>query len=69
MDRIVVEEHDGVRQRRCVSCGHADTLEHGATTAPVTRFSRGSGSGPGSEGSIEDAVSPVRIIDPGGGKP
>jgi hypothetical protein len=56
LDRIVVEEHDGVRRRRCVSCGHVDTLPGGSAGAPATRFSR--------RGSSDEPASPVRIVDP-----
>jgi uncharacterized protein len=64
LDRIVVEEHNGVRRRRCVSCGHADTFETGATTPPDTRFARPAGEGADSEGNAGQRASPVRIIDP-----
>jgi uncharacterized protein len=56
-DRTVVEEHDGVRRRRCVSCGYCDTSGGASAVTPATRFSRRTGTGP-------TASSPVRIVDP-----
>lgn len=57
MDRIVVEEHDGERRRRCVSCGYADTIGAASGATPATRFSRRSGA-------PQTPASPVRIVDP-----
>jgi len=39
-DRIVVEEDESGRRRRCVSCGYADLLPEGPATEPATRLSR-----------------------------
>lgn len=55
-DRIVVEDVDGGRRRRCVGCGHTDTLLHDAPAEPATRLNRRTG-GPA-------AATPVRIVDP-----
>jgi hypothetical protein len=55
LDRIVVEELDGGRRRRCVTCGHTDTLEAGSAPQPPTRFSRRSGP--------DTPATAVRIID------
>lgn len=57
IDRIVVEMHEGMRRRRCVSCGYVDSLASGTTIAPSTRFSRRAATG-------DERASPVKIIDP-----
>ena len=59
MDRNVVEEQDGERRRRCVSCGFTDTIASVAAAAPPTRFTRRPGAGD------EPSATPVRILDPG----
>ena len=38
IDRTVVEVVDGVRQRRCVACGHAEEQAPAFTPEPATRF-------------------------------
>lgn len=56
MDRIVLEEADGERRRRCVSCGYSDAMVRDAAVTPPTRFDR-------RREPAADA-SPVKIIDP-----
>ena len=58
MDRIVVEEQDGERRRRCVSCGFTDTIGSAAAAAPPTRFTRRTTS------LDEPPATPVKILDP-----
>jgi uncharacterized protein len=55
VDRIVVEQHEGVRRRRCVACGFTDTMTGGVSAEPATRLTRRR---------ADEAVTPVRIIDP-----
>lgn len=57
-DRIVIEEQDGERRRRCVSCGFTDTLDAAGAAAPPTRFSRRRAA------RDEAPVSAVKIVDP-----
>jgi uncharacterized metal-binding protein (TIGR02443 family) len=68
VDRTVLEEREGGdRRRRCVSCGHAETLaadsaaEPAVRLQPPTRFSRRRSAAP--------AATPVRILDPAGKDP
>lgn len=56
VDRIVLEEFEGGRRRRCVSCGHMDTLLHDAPAEPATRLGR--------RPRAAEAPTPVRIVDP-----
>ncbi|HEX7034696.1 MAG TPA: YheV family putative metal-binding protein [Pseudomonadales bacterium] len=58
LDRIVVEEQDGERRRRCVSCGFTDTITSAAAAAPPTRFTRRA------EAADEPPPTPVKILDP-----
>jgi uncharacterized protein len=56
LDRIVVERSEtGDQHRRCVACGHTDSMSGGASTEPATRLTR----------PREDrvAATPVRILD------
>ena len=55
-DRIVVEELEGVRRRRCVACGHTDSMLTGAAPEPATRLSP--------SGGREVSATPVRIVEP-----
>jgi uncharacterized metal-binding protein (TIGR02443 family) len=56
LDRIVVEEIEGGRRRRCVSCGHTDTLASGSALEPPGRFTR--------RPEREVPATVVRIVDP-----
>ena len=56
MDRIVVEELDNGRRRRCVSCGFDDVLLNDGAVEPATRLSRRRGP--------ETPVAVVRLVDP-----
>lgn len=56
MDRVVVEEHEGGRRRRCVACGHFDALAQGSGPTPPTRFTRAADAP-----AVADAV---RIVEP-----
>jgi hypothetical protein len=38
VDRIVVEQVDGERRRRCVSCGHTDAQLESSIREPSTRL-------------------------------
>ena len=55
IDRIVVEQLEGGRRRRCVACGHSDTMTGGASTEPATRATRRRGDDP--------PATPVRLLD------
>ncbi|MEQ8858231.1 MAG: YheV family putative metal-binding protein [Pseudomonadales bacterium] len=56
MDRIVLEDGDGQRRRRCVNCGHTDTMASGSAIEPTTRVTgRPLGEVPAAS---------VRIVDP-----
>lgn len=65
VDRIVVEEVEGERQRRCVRCGYTDhQLESAAVREPTTRLD--------SRGRDDTPNAAVRILMPEGtqdGKP
>lgn len=56
VDRIVLEVLDGARRRRCVSCGHTDTMVNGATQELPTRVTRGQ--------RRDVPATSVRIVDP-----
>jgi hypothetical protein len=57
MDRILVEELDGARRRRCVACGHTDTMVTTAGPAePATRLSR--------RRARDEPAKVVRIVEP-----
>lgn len=58
LDRIVLEDLEGVRRRRCVACGHTDTMATASAAEPETRVSR--------RPSRDVEASPVRIVDPRG---
>lgn len=62
VDRIVLEDADDVRRRRCVACGHTDELVRESAVEPSTRLTRRRDT----DGGI--GPSPVRILDPGDGK-
>ena len=59
MDRLQLLTTDGDQRRRCVACGHEDSLASTASREPVTRLDGGLKSPDPS------AASPVRILDPG----
>jgi uncharacterized metal-binding protein (TIGR02443 family) len=67
MDRLQLLEADGDQRRRCVACGHEDSLASTASRAPATRLDGGL------KTPDPSAASPIRILDPGneetGGKP
>jgi hypothetical protein len=52
---LVVEETDGERQRRCVSCGHVDASVPAGDITPPTRFARRGQN-------VTDAL-PIRLVD------
>jgi uncharacterized protein len=55
IDRIVVEMVAGVRQRRCVACGHAEAQAQSLTPEPATRFT--------TRASEATPIQRVRLID------
>ena len=64
MDRIVVEKDDslpGKERRRCVECGYSDEQLPGTSPEPGTRVS----SSNIENKNVDDAKTPVRILDPG----
>jgi len=56
MDRIVLEEDDGVRQRRCVACGYSDAMAVSGSVEPATRLAR--------PGERQTTPTAVRLVDP-----
>jgi uncharacterized protein len=59
MDRVVVETLPEGRRRRCVHCGHSETMDDAPASSgaqPGTRFSR--------PRERATATSVVRIVDP-----
>jgi uncharacterized metal-binding protein (TIGR02443 family) len=56
VDRIVVETSAAGQLRRCVACGHADTLTDLQAPTPATRFS--------GRGDAAAEVQPVRLLEP-----
>jgi hypothetical protein len=56
LDRIVVEEVEAGRRRRCVSCGYIDTLARSSASEPPGRFTR--------RPEREVPATVVRMIDP-----
>jgi hypothetical protein len=56
IDRIVVEATDGGRRRRCVDCGHTETLVEAQTPEPPTRLT--------SRANVATPVEPVRLLTP-----
>lgn len=67
MDRLQLLETDGDQRRRCVACGHEDSLASSKSREPLNRLDGGLKKPERAD------VSPVRILDPGktdpGGKP
>ena len=55
VDRIVLEVTDAGSTRRCVSCGHSDTLAESSTPEPATRFT--------TRAHEPSTVQAVRLID------
>ena len=60
MDRLQVFGGNERQQRRCVSCGHEDSLDSAASQQPKTRLAGGL-----KRPAEESTASPVRILDPG----
>jgi uncharacterized protein len=56
MDRIVLEQDEGIRRRRCVACGYSDEMTASGSVEPATRLARPGGPGAPS--------TPVRLVDP-----
>ena len=59
MDRLQLLEADGDQRRRCVACGHEDSLASTASRAPATRLDGGL------KTPDPSAARPVQILDPG----
>ncbi len=59
MDRLQLLETDGDQRRRCVACGHEDSLSSSASREPATRLDGGL------KKPESSAARPVRILDPG----
>ena len=59
MDRLQLLEADGDQRRRCVACGHEDSLASTASRAPATRLDGGL------KTPDPSAARPVQILAPG----
>ncbi len=60
MDRLQVVGSDERQERRCVACGHKDSLESTASQEPKTRVTGGL-----NKLAEAEVARPVRILEPG----